>query len=1213
MSNEGVELPQSRRSADKAPSIGDRNRMIRLSRALDGLAEKVEAAVDAARAETPGSAELLEAIRLRFHPSLEDIARTRQLAFERARLMRSSAAGPALETLASSLHRLEQALSTEVAYPWPRATGNVVRLEPRAADLRLADRLHATARLLLKQAASVIVSGLAVTAMSLAISGVALAAPPPPPPPPPIPVLHIGDTILNPVTGKDETVTALIGNYAVITNDNNTILLATAVGQSFVGVEPGGTALDTYTITGVTKNAAGEVVKIKVSDSLHTSPPPPPERVVTNESGSITGAKGPGGTATGGTGSKPISFPTATSDKNYFIDSQRGNDGSGGSAGVGVRICFPFVGCATIGTNPTAGGPGSNGPDINDTIAASHPAIQTVTAGLAGITLSSVGGNGGGGGNGYLDVDGAAGGAPALAAASPASTTPPSPPRAKARTAFSPRAGAASGGLAVRGMASAAAGRAASRKASAVRSPSPTTAPSTRAAWVPTASSRRASVDSAGPGGSSIGIVGQAGDGSVGGQGGDVFVYNSGVIQTVKSGAAGIFAESIGGSGGSSGTGAGLVTFASNGGSGGNGGDVSVTNYATGTIVTEGVGAVGIYAQSVGGGGGNGGVSGGLVAFGSAGAGGGDGHTVTVENDGSVTTEGADSRGIFAQSIGGGGGSADGSGGLVSLGGSGAGGGNGELVTVTQTSTGSVTTTGIGSDGIFAQSVGGGGGAGSGSGGVVALGGKGGGGGQGGAVVVNNAGQIETSGDVSHGIFAQSVGGGGGDGGNSGGLVSIGGSGSTASVGGDVSVTNTGFISTKGLDLGGHLRPVGRRRRRQWRLIGRLGIDRRQGRRRRRFRSSSRSARSVSWRRPATVRTASSPSRSAAAAAMAAARSARRRSGCRRRQAGGGGGGGADRQRRSSVGFSAATVTTAGQQSNGLFAQSVGGGGGNGGYAATGGIVVSAAFGGEPRTAAAGGLVCVNTDASCIAPLATLPALNIQTTGDRSNGIFAQSVGGGGGNGGFAISGAVGIGGAASMSFGGKGGAGGSGGDVLVGASGQIVTDGLQSNGIEATSVGGGGGNGGFAVAAAGSFGGAAALTFGGLARGGQHRRRRHRRQRRQHLHQRRRVATVSSRSPSAAAAAMAASRRPRPAALARSAPRSAAPAARAATAALSRHLGRGDLHHRRPFGRHPGAKSIGGGGGNGGFAVAAVRRRRSAPARSASAARAASAATPAR
>ena len=145
---------------------------------------------------------------------------------------------------------------------------------------------------------------------------------------------------------------------------------------------------------------------------------------------------------------------------------------------------------------------------------------------------------------------------------------------------------------------------------------------------------------------------------------------------------------------------------------------------------------------------------------------GGNGGDVTLINTGKISTRGNVSRGIFAQSIGGGGGSGAGSGGIVSLGGSGSGGGHGGVVSVTNTekiSTGVMgDTSRVGSVGIFAQSVGGGGGYGAGSGGGVSLGGDSGNAGNGDIVTISNSGDVTTWQPNSTAIFAQSVGGGGG-------------------------------------------------------------------------------------------------------------------------------------------------------------------------------------------------------------------------------------------------------------------------------------------------------------------------------------------------------------------------------------------------------------------------------------------------------------------
>ncbi|HKT79156.1 MAG TPA: autotransporter domain-containing protein, partial [Vicinamibacterales bacterium] len=252
------------------------------------------------------------------------------------------------------------------------------------------------------------------------------------------------------------------------------------------------------------------------------------------------------------------------------------------------------------------------------------------------------------------------------------------------------------------------------------------------------------------------------GSGGSSGEGGAVFVSQSGTVTTTGIGSHAIFAQSVGGGGGAGGSGVldlglGLWSGGIGGDSGtsGNGHDV-ITN-ADGRINTFGDGAFGIFAQSVGGGGGAGGsVERGLnryvnlnigfgVAYGRGGGNGGDGGTVTVNSTATIYTEGAGSTGIMAQSVGGGGGVVGGTGNdfpileTLNFAGSVGGSGSGGIVTVNQT--GNITTLGDAANGIFAQSAGG-----------TNLGRD---------VTVNVNGSIVTSGLESNAIVAQSLGQGG--------------------------------------------------------------------------------------------------------------------------------------------------------------------------------------------------------------------------------------------------------------------------------------------------------------------------------------------------------------------------------------------------------------------------------------------------------------------
>jgi hypothetical protein len=370
------------------------------------------------------------------------------------------------------------------------------------------------------------------------------------------------------------------------------------------------------------------------------------------------------------------------------------------------------------------------------------------------------------------------------------------------------------------------------------------------------------------------------GTGGSGGVGGSVATYNSGFIWTLHDQAPGIVAQSVGGGGGNGGygrastgsrgggsNGEGLsatLTIGGNGGTGGDGGSVNVYNYVSSTntpdtgqgasagigaggITTLGDASDGIYAHSIGGGGGNGGnatAAGGKgqivvdVSVGGYGSAGGNGGSVNVDNgNGTILTYGANSNGIFAQSVGGGGGRG-GTGGSSAHRDPQAGadtflsqglGLNGNVVqvadgvwqwrgpitnafnqvsTLTQLASSYDTSNSNGYDpdspnpSSTSMSV------------KIGAGysGSGGAGGDGNTVTVNNGGTIQTMGPLAAGIFAQSVGGGGGVGGASNPAMdsvnlsqssanasfSMGGRRGASGGGWLVTVTNTGPISTYG-------------------------------------------------------------------------------------------------------------------------------------------------------------------------------------------------------------------------------------------------------------------------------------------------------------------------------------------------------------------------------------------------------------------------------
>jgi outer membrane autotransporter protein len=562
------------------------------------------------------------------------------------------------------------------------------------------------------------------------------------------------------------------------------------------------------------------------------------------------------------------------------------------------------------------------------------------------------------------------------------------------------------------------------------------------------------------------------------------------------------------------------LSIGGTGGTGGSGGNVTVTNGESMSIATEGAYSNGILAQSVGGGGGNGGNSVlmsydisildasiptewkdliGMVmpslkgsyssSIGGSGGSSGKGGTVDVNNFGLIETQADYSNGILAQSVGGGGGNGGYSETISlkesiatasiklapevsieyssSVGGSGGDGGNGGSVSVANS--GSIVTLGDNSNGILAQSVGGGGGNGGSSVTFSAdqkylnfsspslgisyaesIGGSGVSGGQGGAVDVDNSGSIVTRGVFSSGILAQSVGGGGGNGGfsttvSSGQGVlneslldvkissssSVGASGGNGGDGGNVTVINSGNIVTLGDNSYGILAQS----------VGGGG-------------GNGGSSITVSSEQGFMNNTSPIVGISIESSIGG--------------QGGSGGNGGTVSVDNSS------TIWTTGSFSSGILAQSVGGGGGTGGANLnvsadqknlqniadpfSAGLKMSLSIGGQSGSGNGGDVAVTNSG-------------NIVTEGECSHGLVAQSVGGGGGLGGYIatmevtaagrqipdIKNRIEIGNL-DIELKGNDGSSGNGGDVVVTNSGHIVTEGEFSHGLVAQSVGGGGG-----------------------------------------------------------------------------------------------------------------------------------------------------------
>ncbi|KQN39323.1 hypothetical protein ASG37_06985 [Sphingomonas sp. Leaf407] len=964
--------------------------------------------------------------------------------------------------LAAALERLDQALGT----PGPVRQGHV-----RSGNATQARRLQR----LLRQLAPLTLGGVAAATVGAA-PAFAYAAP------------VLGDSVVNPETGTTETVIELIGDHSVRTDKNNVILLAQAVGDVFTATVPDtsttptGTKTVTYTVTAVSltdgrvtgvtlKDAADVVSTTAVVKPVNYTPP---------------AAGGGQGSATS------FTLPRATGERGQFSDIRQGGNGGNGRDGGGVEVCFGALGCARIAYDPKPGGAGAAGPTFVATVDATNGDVTTIANKRPGIAIVSTGGNGGEGGTAYGTIPAAQGGAAGAGGTVRGNNyvdVVTNGENSHGMLVQSTAGRAGSGGGCYIGCTGGGGGTAASGGVASGYNYGDIFTYGKGAAGMVVQSMG----GSAGTGGESYGIVGIGGKGGVGGNGGNAYARNEGRIRTAGEAAHGVLAQSVGGVGGNAGAGGGLVAFGGDGGGAGNGGTAEASAGAGSVIVTTGDFAFGVSSQSIGGGGGLGAIAGGIVSFGASGGTAGSGGTAKVSLDdgayvetsgegaygvfaqsvggmggtafgtGGVFTmggtggvggnggmvdvvsgativtgkdgDGTDARGIFAQSVGGGGGNALASGGVVALGGSGGIAGNGQTVRVETTKASSVTTRGLGADGIFAQSVGGGGGAGASSGGVVAMGGSGGGGGIGGAVSVRNAGEIQTWGQLSRGILAQSVGGGGGTGGDGSGLAAIGGSGSKASQGGDVTVGNSGAITTNRNRSHGILaQSIGG----GGGEGGTTGIDGDTG------------------------------------FAMLLA-------------IGGSGGGGG------SGGIvtvdSSGSIVTRGDDSHGLFAQSVGGGGGNGGSSTSLSLFAGVAIGGSGAGAGDGGTATLNFAQQSIdvGGVATLLDPTITTAGERSRGVFLQSVGGGGGSGGFAVQATGGIIGAVSVALGGSGSGGGDGGEVRGTGDVRIFTAGANSEGFYAQSVGGGGGAGGYSIATAvtPADGAAIAVGIGGSGAGG--------------------------------------------------------------------------------------------------------------------------------
>ncbi|OZI52424.1 autotransporter outer membrane beta-barrel domain-containing protein [Bordetella genomosp. 4] len=596
-------------------------------------------------------------------------------------------------------------------------------------------------------------------------------------------------------------------------------------------------------------------------------------------------------------------------------------------------------------------------------------------------------------------------------------------------------------------------------------------------------------------------LVSLGGGGAGGGSANSVQLTNSGSITTSGYNSHGMVAQSIGGGGGASGSATGLLSVGGNssdGTSGSNGSSV-VLNNSGGTITTTGNAAIGMVGQSIGGGGGSGGDSIGVMGVGGAGGGGGSGGSVTFGDLGRITTSGQFSPGVIAQSIGGGGGNGGDTftasvGVSVAIGGSASGGGDGGDVCVsnhggcssgtTSYSTGNIVTHGNYSPGIIAQSIGGGGGTGGSvknasvaSFAALQLGGSGGDGGKSSSVKVGYSNlNISTGGAHSTGVLVQAIGGGGGNGGDASyydatlgfnAALVVGGSGGSGGTGNAATVNLSSSHIATGMDYASpSINPDTYAPNDSFGiLVQTIGGGGGNG--------GSSSASDFVLAVPTGEGVSAAFNFEAAIGGT------------------GGSGGDACPANDSScvtevVLNNGSTVTTLGDGSHAVVAQSIGGGGGNGGDSS----VLATTLGDETTISATAGLTLGGTGAvggnggavnislgdsgtayaalppTLLTPPVTTtpPASSIITYGDYANGVVAQSIGGGGGNGGVGSSNAYTHGGPTSvkltLALGGTGGSGGTGGDVNITLNPNFVirTLGSGSRGMVAQSIGGGGG-----------------------------------------------------------------------------------------------------------------------------------------------------------
>ncbi|MBM4040031.1 MAG: hypothetical protein FJ290_16120 [Planctomycetes bacterium] len=339
---------------------------------------------------------------------------------------------------------------------------------------------------------------------------------------------------------------------------------------------------------------------------------------------------------------------------------------------------------------------------------------------------------------------------------------------------------------------------------------------------------------------------------------------------------------------------------------------------------------------------------------------------MTVHTASTIETLGYRSTAIYARSSGGAGGNGGDGGSLVGNGGATLGSGPGGTVLVENL--GALSTAGSYAHGIYALSSGGGGGEG-GSGGANSSG-------DGGPVNVDNRAPVTTAGLASYAIFAQSIGGGGGSAGDAGGLAAIGGSASAGGNGGHIVLTNQGTLQTGGFDASAILAQSIGGGGGEGGGSGGLIIIGGSG-------SSSGNGGRVELTNTGSIATAGALSDAIFGQSVGGGGGRARNSGGMIAFGGSGGGGGHGGPVEVT---NYGSLATTGFYACAISAESIGGGGGRGGGLVTAGAEMSLAIGGNAAEGADGGTVWVTSGVA-----------SLSTAGDLSSGIYAHSIGGGGG------------------------------------------------------------------------------------------------------------------------------------------------------------------------------------------------------------------------